>query len=367
MSTTTEEVFIAYLDCLKRKKNKKSAIEFQLNLASNIRKLRDDLNNGTYQIGPSRVFVVTNPQPREVWAAEFRDRIVHHLIYNRIGARIEAKFSQGSCACIPGRGTLYGSNRLEKIICANSNNWSEKLYYLKMDISNFFVSIQKQILDDLITKEIDDPWLLNLFRQVIWHDPTQNYILSGNASLLKLVPKHKSLFHTLYFFGLAIGNLSSQFLANILMDCLDKFVENIIVPLGYVRYVDDFILIDKDLNKLRAARDEITEYLWANLQLTPNPTKTVLNEVCNGVSFVGRIVKPWHTVPRAQLTQNVMRKIKNGESTVESINSTLGLLRQSKAYRERKAVCFEAMKNGYTVSAKFDKVICKHAPKLSLA
>lgn len=357
MQTTTQEVLQAYIDCRKRKSSSQSAVTFQLDLANNIRSLRDDLNNGTYQIGTSRVFVVTNPQPREVWAADFRDRIVHHLIYNRIGAKVERTFVVGSCACIPGRGTLYGSKRLEKHIRCASENWSLSCRYLKMDISNFFVSIQKQILDDLVTEILlDDPWLLALFRQVIWHNPTKNYIISGNAELLKLVPKHKSLFHTLHYFGLAIGNLSSQFLANVLMNVLDQYVVHKIKPQGYVRYVDDFILIDRDLNKLRAAKDDITEFLWSRLQLTPNPTKTVLNTVYNGVDFAGRIVKPWHTVPRKQLGENAFNKLASGEHSRESLNSTLGLLRQSSAYKIRKTLCSVATKHGYKHDKRFEKL-----------
>lgn len=358
MYTTTSEVLQAYVDCRRDKRTTDSVIEFEMDLARNICQLRDDLNSGEYQIGSSRVFVVTSPRPREVWAAQFRDRIVHHLIYNRIGARVERTFVAGSSACIPGRGTLYGSARLERHIRSATNNWSKSCHYLAMDISNFFVSISKQLLDDLITEILlDDPWLLALFRQVIWHDPTQDYVISGNVELLGSVPKHKSLFYTLYYFGLAIGNLSSQFLANILMNVLDQYVVHRIKPHGYVRYVDDFVLVDRDLGLLRAAKDELTEVLWSKLLLTPNPTKTKLNSVYNGVDFVGRIVKPWHTVPRLNLSQNALLKLRMGEATTNSLNSTLGLLRQSDAFRERKRICTEALKCGFSLSSGFTKVL----------
>lgn len=348
---------MAYLSCRAGKRGSTSAIEFECGLAKNLRSLRDDLNNGTYIIGRSRVFVVTKPRPREVWAAEFRDRIVHHLIYARIGYDFEKTFSVGSSACISGRGPLYGSSRLEHSIRSGSENWTVPLHYLKMDISNFFVSIQKSILDTLVSSKVSDSWTLALVRQVLHHDPTENYVISGDRKLLSLVPKHKSLFYTPSFCGLPIGNLSSQFLANVHMNELDRFVEHTIKPHGYVRYVDDFILVDRDLDKLREAKDLIESYLWDYLLLVPNPTKTVLNSVYNGVDFVGRIVKPWRTVPRRTLANNALAGLRRGEATVASLNSTLGLLRQSKAFRERKSLCREAMRNGYSVSSTFQKVI----------
>ena len=81
--------------------------------------LHEDLHGGTYQIGPSICFVITRPKPREVWAAEFRDRIVHHLFYNRVAPRFFARFIADSCACIPGRGTLYAAQRLESKVRPN--------------------------------------------------------------------------------------------------------------------------------------------------------------------------------------------------------------------------------------------------------
>jgi hypothetical protein len=95
----------AYLDCRRTKRNSASALEFEANLELNLRSLFDDLADGSYAPGRSICFVVTRPKPREVWAAAFRDRIVHHLLYNRIGPRFERSFIADSCACIEGRRT----------------------------------------------------------------------------------------------------------------------------------------------------------------------------------------------------------------------------------------------------------------------
>lgn len=357
MPISTSEVFSAYIDCRKRKRNKPSALEFESDLANNIRSIHKDLSTGSYEIGTSRCFVVTKPSPREVWAASFRDRVVHHVMYNRVSPAFLRSFSAGSCACIPTRGTLYGSKRLEGIIRSGSENWSKPLYYLKMDISNFFVTIQKDILFDILKEKIHCEWSLELTRQILYHDPTKDYILSGCASRLKLVPPHKSLFNTPSFMGLAIGNQSSQFLANVHMNELDQFVDHTIKPFGYVRYVDDFILVDSDIEKLKEAKDVIQQFLWDRLLLTPNPIKTELNHVNNGVDFTGRIIKPWHTIPRKRVVGNAIKSIYSGESTAEGLTSSLGVLGQSKSNYARKEICRAALKAGYSVNMNASRVI----------
>src|SRR3954470_15407334 len=96
---------------------------------------------GTWKPGRSIFFVVTFPKAREVWAADFRDRVVHHLLYNRIGPRFERAFIADSCACIKGRGTLYAVQRLESKIRSITENWKRPAHYLKCDLANFFVAI----------------------------------------------------------------------------------------------------------------------------------------------------------------------------------------------------------------------------------
>ena len=353
---TTEEVLQAYLDCRKRKRNKASAIEFESRLSRNIYNLTQELNSGEYQIGMSRCFVVTHPSPREVWAAAFRDRVVHHVLFNRIAPLFIPTFVAGSSACLEGRGTLYGSQRLERIIRSGTESWSKELYFLQMDISNFFVSIQKDIISELHAKKIRCPWTLQLSEQILRHDPTTNYVFSGDISSLELVPQHKSLSNTPACMGLAIGNLPSQFDANIYMNVLDQYVVHKVRPFGYVRYVDDFVLVDHDIEKLKAARDEIEQALWEKLLLTTNPTKTQMNSVYNGIDFVGRVIRPYRTTPRPRMVKNAIKAIRTGQSTAQGITSSLGLMRQSKSHRTRARVCRAALKAGYSCDMKFTKV-----------
>lgn len=110
---TFTELTQAYFDCRRTKRNSASALAFEANAERNLFDLHDELVSGDYQPGRSICFVITHPKPREVWAAEFRDRIVHHLLYNEIAPAFHRRFVADSCACIPGRGTLYAAKRLE--------------------------------------------------------------------------------------------------------------------------------------------------------------------------------------------------------------------------------------------------------------
>jgi len=178
------ELVQAYFDCRKHKRNSASALAFELQLEHNLAQLFDELQDGSYRPGQSICFVITHPKPREVWAADFRDRIVHHLFYNRISPRFYARFIADSCACIPGRGTLYAAQRLEAKVRSITQNWSKPAHYLKLDLANFFVSIDKRIVWNLLSAQINEPFWIEVAKIILFHDPRQDYIYHGNPALM---------------------------------------------------------------------------------------------------------------------------------------------------------------------------------------
>jgi RNA-directed DNA polymerase len=326
-----EELVQAYFDCRKSKRNSRSALEFEQNLERNLIQLRDDLLNGTYTIGQSICFVITHPKPREVWAATFRDRIVHHLMYNHIAPVIEAQFIADSCACIKGRGTLYAAQRLEHKIRSATQNWAKDCYYLKCDLANFFVSINKNILAELICKKVPSPWWQALTLQILHHDPRANYQQRCSHHALQKVPAHKRLTSQPAHLGLAIGNLSSQFFANIYLNELDQFAKHTLRAKNYIRYVDDFVILHESAQWLNSAREQIESFLPATLGAQLNPTKTILQPVSRGVDFVGQAIKPWHRVTRKRTLNHALHQVKNVPAAQlrETANSYFGLLRQA--------------------------------------
>lgn len=359
---TVEELLQAWHDCRKRKSGTASAIKFGAHLARNIMKLHEELHAGTYRPGRSLCFVVLKPKPREVWAADFRDRVVHHLLYNRIAERFVRAFSPDSCACLPGRGTLYGARRLDRKIRRITENWTLPAHYLKCDFANFFVSIDRRILRDQLAAKIHEPWWLWLADTILFHDPRENVEVRSSAEMMARVPPHKSLFNQRHDFGLPIGNLSSQFFANIYLDALDQFVQHEVKPMGYVRYVDDFILLDRDPSRLVNALARIEAFAHERLGLQLNPTKTILQPVDRGVDFVGHIVYPHHTRPRKRLLGNALNALeleKDPAQRRSMANSYLGLMRQGKDFRRRAKLVKACRLLGHSHESNAERVFLK--------
>lgn len=355
---TVDELLCAYYDCRKRKRNTINALRFETNLERNIMDLFRELSEGIYRPGTSICFVVTRPKPREVWAADFRDRIVHHLLYNRISDAFHKTFITDSCACIPERGTLYGVKRLDHKIRSITGNWSKKAFYLKLDLANFFVSIDKHILMGLLKRRISDQWTLWLTETILFHDPRENVKIKGASKLFSLIPSHKSLFNQPPHLGLPIGNLSSQFFANVYLDSLDQHIKHRIKAKHYIRYVDDMVLLHQSPEWLNAAAAEIDRFTRVRLGLRLNPRKTILQPIDRGVDFVGQIIKPWRRVTRKTTLSGAISSlsVKSGEALVSSANSYFGLLRQSdKSHTSRSRLARIVTGKGHSVDWKLNK------------
>ncbi|MDE3023629.1 MAG: RNA-directed DNA polymerase [Pseudomonadota bacterium] len=353
-----EELTKAYFDCRENKRNSQTALLFEQDLEHNLFKLYEDLINGVYTPGKSICFVITHPKPREVWAAEFRDRIVHHLLYNHISPRFYASFIADSCACIPGRGTLYAVKRLESKIRSITQNWSKEAYYLKMDLANFFVSIDKQMVHTKLAEKISEPWWLQLADTVLFHDPRQNFEYRGNPERLNRVPSHKRLGNHPSHLGLPIGNLSSQFFANVLLDAFDQHCKHQLHAKHYIRYVDDFILLHESKQWLNDVKRDIESWLPENLSLHVNPSKTILQPIERGVDFVGQLIKPWNRSTRKRTVYEAIRRINTipMNELFEVANSYFGLLRQAQHSHHDRALLSNALRRrGYTIKSDLTK------------
>lgn len=353
-----EELVLAYLDCREHKRNTASALAFEQGLERNLFGLADELRANTYRPGRSICFVITRPKPREVWAADFRDRIVHHLLHNRIAPRFYRSFIADSCACIHGRGTLYAAERLEAKVRSITQNWQRPAHYLKCDLANFFVSIDKCILLDLLAKRIDDPWWMRLAETVLMHDPRQDYEFRGDQARIELVPAHKRLTNQPAHLGLPIGNLSSQFFANVYLDQLDQFVKHRIGARHYIRYVDDFVLLHESPQWLNAAHDEIAEFLPERLGARLNPKKTIRQPIKRGIDFVGQVISPHCRTTRRRTRDEALRRVRDipADNVFETANSYFGLMRQATHSHHDRALLANVLRDrGHCIKADLTK------------
>jgi RNA-directed DNA polymerase len=359
---TFAQLVQAYLDCRKSKRNSSSCKAFEDHLERNLCGIYEELISGTYKPSKSICFVITRPKHREVWAAEFRDRVVHHLLYSHIAPRFIAGFVAGSSACIPGRGTLYAAKRLEHGIRSITQNWSQPAFYLKMDLANFFVAIDKHVLFTQIATKVHAPFWLELARIILFHDPRDNVEVRGSRELLAKVPPHKSLFNAQADTGLPIGNLSSQFFANVHLNLLDQFCVHQLKARHYVRYVDDFILLDTSAQRLNTSHDRIAQFLPERLGAHLNPSKTILQPVDRGVDFVGHVIKPWRRTTRKRTLNTALSRIRTipDDETFEAGNSYLGLLRQaSHSHSDRARIANALRLRDHSVQQDLTKIFRK--------
>ena len=350
-SLTIEAVFDAYFDCRKAKRNSIAQLRFEIDLEKNLVALHRELCEGTYKIGRSVAFVITHPKIREVWAADFRDRVVHHLIYNAICDRYHRRFIRDNYACIPGRGTHDGLRRVSGFARSITRNWTRSAYFLKADVANFFNSIDHRILIGLAERHVPEEWIRTLIRQVVLHDPRGDFSMRSSPATFDMVPRHKSLLHAPVGKGLPIGNLTSQFFACLYMNELDQYAKHVLKAKYYGRYVDDVVLLHEDPDVLNEWYVRMDQYIQTSLAIRFHPNKKHLNLVHNGIDFTGFIIKPGRTYLRQTSLSKCQQKIRawerNGspvdtetlEDISSSLNSYLGMLRQVNGYNARKSIC----------------------------
>lgn len=352
-----EEVFEAYFECRQRKRRTLSSLRFENDYEHNLIVLWEEIKSRTYQITKSNAFLIEKPVMREVFAANFKDRIVHHLIMRRFMSLFEQAFIDNSYSCRPGKGTLYGIRSVNEMIKKSSQNYTRDCFVLRLDIQGFFFHINRTILHQKIKELIDRQYrysnkstMMYLLEKILTDNPTQHCHIKGSKEKWAMLPISKSLFHSPKNSGLPIGNLTSQIFANYYLNDFDHFITSYDKDLYYGRYVDDIVLIHHDMDFLKSVKDVVQDYLKKNLKLNLHPKKVVLQHYAKGFAFVGAYVKPGRIYPGKRLKASYFKKIMELNAlwekqpmnrlnrplikqTLASLNSYYGLLRHYNAYR----------------------------------
>ncbi len=347
-----KDIFEAYFNCRKGKRRTKSALDYEINYESNLIDLLDRINRRIYVPSTSICFVVTKPRYREVFAAEFEDRIVQHYITLRLEPLFEKIFSNRTFSCRKGKGQLYGVKMLYNDIKECSDVYTTDCYIMKIDLKGFFMSIPKQLLSDMIDKFIIDNYeesdiddLRYICHVIILHKPEENCERHSPLLYWDYLPKNKSLFTNGDGLGLAIGNIFAQHFANFLLNSIDWHLEELGIKY-HGRYVDDIYMIHESKEKLLSCVQPIRELL-SKYGLSINEKKFYLQHYTKGVQFTGAIVKPNRIYCGGRIINNFKQAVKRLNSStnikeikksVLSINSYLGLLRQHNEYNNRKKI-----------------------------
>lgn len=355
-----ELLYQCYLEARKHKRHTHSQMLFECHLEDNIVELCNDIYNKRYEISPSIYFIQYDPVQREIFAWNFRDRIVHHLIFELISPYREKQFIYDSYSCRKGKWTSFGIERIHKFMCAVSDNFTKEAWILKMDIKWYFMSIDKDILRqkiyDFILERPDFPWkwasqifpwgkfiisdkypdyIIKIIYDTIYNDPTKNWIFKWKKSDYNWLPKTKSLFTSKKWCGLPIWNLTSQLFSNIYLNDFDHYVKEQLKIKYYGRYVDDFVLIHTDKEYLKSCIPIIRDYLSDALNLVLHPNKIYLQPVNRGVQFLWAKIYPYCMYRGKRTIHNFKKTLieSNYYPSRESLDSFIWLMMHYNNYK----------------------------------
>jgi retron-type reverse transcriptase len=306
-------IYRCYLDCRRNKRNTVNALKFEISAEENILKLERELTAKTYRPSRSILFASRKPKLREIFAADFRDRVVHHVLVDHLERIYEPIFIHDSYACRKGKGTHAAVMRLQGFLRKASVSGKARAHYLQLDIKDFFASIDKNVLFDIIKKKISDKDVLWLTGKIIFHDPTESFILRDRENIVNKIPSNKSLFGKSNLKGLPIGNLTSQFFGNVYLNELDQFVKHTLKARFYIRYVDDLVLLSRERDELIRWMKEIEDFLIIRLGLKLHPKRRKLQPISNGVNFLGYIIRKDYILIRRRAINNLNSRLRHFE------------------------------------------------------
>lgn len=336
---TFEELYKAYILCLKNKKNKAGTYNFvNHDLCINLMKLLEELNNRTYNPKQSNCYVITDPALREIYAAQFSDRIVQHFYMKEIENILEDELIEGCCSCRKGKGTDYALDLLRKYLVQTSENGKKDCYFLKIDLSGYFMSIDRKQISDKFFQLIENKYngkhketLLYLTPIIFENNPALNCKYKCNEKIRNKVPDRRKM-DSKSDYGMAIGNLTAQAGSNLNLSNFDKFVINELGLKKYVRYVDDIVIVSGEKDKLIKALPMIMEELKETHQKV-NVKKTKIDTAYHGVKFLGKVSYPYgYQKPSKQVIIRICQKAKtikytSCESLLAKVNSQIGNLK----------------------------------------
>lgn len=369
VSALGEEELIPWIeasdDCCRNKKTSRQCTEYRIRMEEILPVLALAVKERTYEPLVSECFVVKFPKLREIFAAHFLDRIVQHWITLRIEPLFEELFVRTgdvSFNCRKGYGTLRAVNTFAREAERVTEGWTRDAWIGRFDIRSFFMSIDKGTLWRMLERFIvghyhgaDKDTLLWLTEITVKHRPQEKCVKKGDLTLWDRLPRHKSLFT---MDGMAIGNITSQLMANFYLNGLDEAARAYCSACGgyYCRFVDDFVVVLPEKSDVLAFRRMAGGYAERHLGLTLHPDKVYVQHATKGVKFVGSVVKPGRvylsnrTVGRLHDMLRVMERFVGGlrpggigvggafelEHYVCACNSYMGFMRYNRSYGLRR-------------------------------
>lgn len=366
------QLHLSYLQARKNKRNTHNQLSFELNQEKNLHALATAIYERKYSPKPCIAFIIHKPVMREIFAADFTDRVVHHFIYRCFYPIIDSKLIHDTYSCRVGKGTLFGINRAKGFMRACSQDYTKDAYFLKLDIEAYFMNMDHDILFEKALNMlpqnknsflgISKETLIYLLKQTIFNSVAENCRIKGSKSDWLGLPPSKSLFNYPNTTGLPIGNLTSQLFGNVYMNDFDQFVKNEMKVKYYGRYVDDMLFVHNEKNYLESIIPHLSGYLLSTLKLSIHPNKIVLKTIEEGIPFLGQIIKTRCCYIGNRTKNNFYQAIQEINKVMavvpefswkqlceirSTLNSYLGYMQHANSYNLRKSMLGKLIKRFY--------------------
>lgn len=294
-----DNLFLGYKKARKHKTTKDYVIKFEKSLKDNLLLLRSELLLHSYNPKPLINFIIRDPKTRKISKSDFRDRVVHHALCNIIEPIFERSFIYDSYANRRGKGALKAIERLDYFKRRVSKNNTHSCYILKADIRKYFDTVDHNILLTVIRRMIKDKRIIWLIQKILNNSTStekkkgcENHRFSGLSSQARK--------------GMPLGNLTSQFFANVYLNELDHFVKHKLKVRYYIRYVDDFVILHSDKNVLIRYKYGIDKFLQQKLKIELHPDKSRIIFLGQQLCFLGLRIFYFHKL----LKKSNLRKMR---------------------------------------------------------
>lgn len=293
-----ENLELAFKKARKRKTLKPYVIKFEAKLSENLAMLHKELISKNYHPKLLNTFILRDPKTRKISVSDFRDRVVHHAICNILEPVFEPRFIYDSYANRKGKGVLAALRRFDEFKRKISLNGCRvkgvndanvvRGFALKADIKHYFENVDHEKLISVIGRTIRDKDVLELILKVL-----RNHVCKVRGK------------------GMPLGNLTSQFFANIYLDELDQFVKHTLKARFYIRYVDDFVILHNSAKQLAEWKLAVDELLQRELLLALHPQKSRIMPFGRGVDFLGFRCFYHFRLLRKENVRKVLRRLDN--------------------------------------------------------
>lgn len=372
MTITNEQIrldlYQAYFDARAGKRNSLAQLDFEVFAEEQLEDLYSSLIHRTYKPLPAYCFIVFDPVQREVYASQFRDRVVQHMLFSYLAPLFETLFIFDTYSCRKGKGTLFGVERYRHHLRSVTDNFTREAYVLYLDLSGYFMSIDKQLVIDIIMDEvmghmnrmspsgvawsetIDPEFVLYLLHCILDHNPSEDCIRVGNPADWEGLPKKKCLKYSPEGCGVVIGDITSQLFSNILLNVYDQFVKRVVKLRHYGHYVDDLYHMHESRQHLIDIMPVLEGFLEDAVHVHVNHQKWRLLSAYDANQYLGAYIRPYYIVPRqrtidkfVKVTRELEYELLFSDITIErlceiraKINSYCGLLSHYMTYNLRK-------------------------------